>query len=291
MGDASATLVFGLPVDPFELLYRARAWTTRRIELAYLDALISGKLKQAEFKLPSEILSIVRDKFWKEAVEAARCRSWAYYGKDLDHTNHPPSCCSAGRDLAERKAHGRCGSCREYHIAYRYSPSNPEGHWEYADMYLESDRWEIEEAFVRCFRRPCAPASCKCQVGLRNQALIRESHTIPQILYAYLDHYDLVVSHCARIGDYEDRLTSGFFGERGIFPCIISTVQAKTVATVSHEVQELDNESAVQFEPYDYRALHVGQTELRNLAGRDILPCGTVPIPTICHVKEGSRGH
>lgn len=101
MGDCTASLVFGVSVDPFKLLYHAKAWKENQHALAYLDGLIDGELEQdpdLPYTLPNEILDHIRHHLWDSAVAQYTCRSWAYYGKTLKGRVHPPDCCQAAHD-------------------------------------------------------------------------------------------------------------------------------------------------------------------------------------------------
>ena len=69
---STATLVYGLSVDPFKLLYQARAWSDNHVQLAYIDGMISGQLQQDTSRntaLPTEILSLIKQNFWDTALK------------------------------------------------------------------------------------------------------------------------------------------------------------------------------------------------------------------------------
>lgn len=135
MADVSATLVYGLSVDIFALFYQARAWKNIRYELAYIDGLVSGRLSRAGDALPPEILSMIRGHLWTEALYQATCKSWVLFGASLSTSNHLPSCCSSGRELAVATTKTMCHGCSMWHLPF--GTDDPDSRWAFYDSYRE----------------------------------------------------------------------------------------------------------------------------------------------------------
>jgi hypothetical protein len=187
---SSATLIYGISVDPFKLLYHARAWSDNHVQLAYLNGLITGKLYQDHSNktaLPLEILSMIKQSFRQAALKNSTCESWAFFGKELCPEIHKPGCCPNRFSDAESYLQDAVESCdgncdyisgtgaerarcecvedfrrmrkemMEEELAYRFSE----------DAYYEG-RFEAERDLDSCFEKKCLieEKCARCLVSL-----------------------------------------------------------------------------------------------------------------------------
>lgn len=192
---SSAKLVFGLSVDPFKLLYHARAWSNNHIQLAYIDGLIDGRLVQDSslpYTLPHEVLSMIKDHYWKKCLSESTCRSWALFGNP-SFGRHPPTCCpnarlaleqmlierdegcdgeceygggSDGSDISDDFYHNDA-ACAAARLERDKAMMMEEIDYAYSEGDLYEDRWQAEMEFLDCFgKSPCSKLCQACQVSV-----------------------------------------------------------------------------------------------------------------------------
>ena len=192
---SSATLVYGISVDPFKLLYHARAWSDNHIQLAYLNGLISGKLHQdtsSKTALPFEILSMIKQKFWENALRDSTCESWAFFGDNLDVEIHSPTCCAIAYKAAEKYlSDGDSGLC-DGSCGYGSAASDARLYCNCAEiraeawpdmieqetMFCEDAYWDerctAERNLEECFDKQCSPTKSvcfRCRVRIQHKRL------------------------------------------------------------------------------------------------------------------------
>lgn len=179
---AHTVMTFGVSIDPFKLIYSAKAWARYRIPLAYLDGLIEGRLHQkagVSTKLPVEILEVIRHRLWGPAMAEATCRSWAFCGKELTWEHHPPNCCKDAKDYwsSQIACHTPASAQQDLGIdalMEHYKSENPKGlaPLDYRDQGLD---------FIHCYTfglghnrgrglrgGPCEMLHCKVSLIVRS---------------------------------------------------------------------------------------------------------------------------
>lgn len=108
---AAATLIYGLQMDAYQLLYSSRAFNTNRAAWDVLDACereaircspqkeTEGPLQRTTIvDLPQEVILLIKNELARTTYESAVCESWLFFGPAEMHQYHPQYCCDPERE-------------------------------------------------------------------------------------------------------------------------------------------------------------------------------------------------
>lgn len=223
---SSATLVFGLSVDPFKLLYQARAWSENQIQLAYLDGLIDGKLVQDSslpYSLPHEVLSMIKQRYWASALSQASCHAWALFGSPVTAEVKALHTCADAITHAysilesDEGCDGDCGypsanggqldvkyhfhseqMCLDLRLQYREWAmiDDMQAAGFSRDEYYEEER-RAKWILIECFAKdPCKEDCDRCRVS-RKKYMPTQADWLVQVLHPFLKRNKLEIVHAA----------------------------------------------------------------------------------------------
>ena len=296
-GYSSVALAFGLSVDPVRLLYYARAFQNSRLQLAYLDASISGKLYQdphSRRALPAEIIDIIRSSFWEVAISNNTCEAWAFYGEYVPPDLHSPHCCKQAfdqyraalqRDACELfcACNGN-GLCLCGRVEDRLGPppasfDNFTTCWPYCDDNVLDSLYDARDALVACLGGCQRPHcwTCKVRTGRQAQTFssLKSALFHAQVIRPYLK------THGVKAGHIADNRLSGT-GDSDAISCVISCADTRTIEAKHSRGNTYEMWTSLQeVDIGDVRSMADNAEHLQALAKRSLLPVVSHPFYTM----------
>jgi len=97
---AAATLAYGIYVNPYYLIYSARAYFKNGAAFNFIRAALKRRIRCSPGRrvsvesMPAEVLTIIESHLTDATREEAHCKSWLFFGEKEKHKYHPEYCCS-----------------------------------------------------------------------------------------------------------------------------------------------------------------------------------------------------
>lgn len=122
---AAVTLVYGVQVDAYSLIYHARAYLTHRPAFRFLAACQKKKIESSSqfspVSLPTEVLENIACYLRDDTLEEASCESWLYLGNEGVQRFHPRYCCARNKQPVQEwpaSVQGEWESARDHFVEH-----------------------------------------------------------------------------------------------------------------------------------------------------------------------------